>query len=135
MPTPLLDDAAKLAQAAELLRRSADAMHDRRSELLAAGQLTTKQFRANVVAETELRGEVSEIVLAALKKVVKGATGSQEDLEGAIDDANAKIKTIDDIKKTLAIFASLIGLATAIATMRPAPIVAALKGLQAAAGG
>ncbi len=135
MPTttnPFLDDAAKLAKAAELLRQSADAMHDRRQKLLATGAITAIEFRANVVTESELRTQVSEMVLAALAEVVIGGTDSQENLEDAIAAANAEIATLAEIRHGVAIFASLIGLAAAIAAMQPAPIATALVAVRGA---
>ena len=82
MASDLLSDAAKLVAAADLMRKAADAMHDRRTRALDAGELDVRQFRKNVVDEGALRSQVGEILLAARRKAVDGADGAQADLEG-----------------------------------------------------
>jgi len=126
----MLDNAKKLIQTADLLRQSADEMADRRAKDLADGTITDAQFRHNVVRENVLRNDVSEILLKAVKSAVAGIQGEQADLEEAIRSANQTIQRIDELKKALSVFASVIGLAEAIVLGKPGGILAAFKAVQ-----
>ncbi|MEO8936676.1 MAG: hypothetical protein ABI277_09860 [Burkholderiaceae bacterium] len=126
----MLDDADKMVRTANLLAASAGRMNDRRMTALADRSMDAIAFQANVVDELNLRAQVNAILLAAVDQVVCGAKGAQEDLETAIAQANDRLARIDDIGKALAVFASLLGLGIAVAALKPAPILTALKAVQ-----
>lgn len=126
----MLDDADKMVRTANLLAASAGRMNDRRMTALADRSMDALAFQANVVDELNLRVQVNAILLAAVDQVVSGAKGAQEDLETAIAQANDRLARIDDIGKALAVFTSLLGLGVAVASLKPAPILTALKAVQ-----
>jgi len=128
----MLDSAEKLIASARKLREAADEMDDRRFKAFQAGEMSEKEFRNNVVRGTFLRNQISEILLEATKSVVQGIQEDQAELEKAIAKATKTIQTIADIKKALIVFATIVGLAEAIAAGSPQGIVEGLLAVKAA---
>ena len=132
-PGPMLDSAEKLITTAQKLRETADEMDDRRWKAFQAGEISEKEFRNNVVRGTFLRNQLSEILLEATKSVIQGIQQDQSELETAMANAKKTIKTINDVKKALTVFATIIGLAEAIAIGSPQGIVAGMLAVKDAA--
>lgn len=130
MADPMLDSAKKMVDSAEALRAAADVMAQRRMEALLAKEIDEDEFRNNAARETFLRHQVSEILLRSMKQVIDGLGGEQAELEGAIKKAKQTIKKIAEIRKALRVFATLIGLAEAIALGKPQGILDAFKAVK-----
>ena len=130
MANDMLDNAEKLNDTAELLRRSADRMHDRRRDAFMAAEMTVEQFQDNAAAEALLREHITDIFVAAIGSAVVGAETSQQDLERAINKANKQINEIQDLRRALGVFAALITLAGSIASLQPVAILGSLKAVK-----
>lgn len=131
----MLDQPAELRRTAKMLSESADAMARVRKAAMAAEPppITPGEFRLGILNENAMRDAVTHILLTAVDAAIKGIQGDQADLEQAIDEANAKIAKLNDIKKAFSVFASLIGLAHAIVVAQPTGILDALTALKDAA--
>lgn len=132
MSDPMLDSAQKLVDCADALRALADKMADRRMQALVAGQIDSDEFRNNVQRESFLRHQVNAILLKSISSVISGVAEEQADLIAAIRKAQLTIKKIEEIQKALTVFASVIGLAEAIALGKPQGILVAFKAVKAA---
>jgi hypothetical protein len=73
-----------------------------------------------------------DLITYAVGKILDDTQASLNDIRKATADANNTIKTINDIKKVIAIGAALVTLAGAIYTENPSGIVSALKGVVSA---
>jgi autotransporter adhesin len=66
----------------------------------------------------------------AIDSTIKDVQGDQAQLEKAIKDAGEKIRKIENFKKAISIFATLIGLAEAIVLRDPSAILTAFTKLK-----
>ncbi|OUM02000.1 hypothetical protein [Variovorax sp. JS1663] len=130
----MLDESAKLQAAAQMLSASADEMAAARRAAMDASPptITSGEFSLSILRENLMRDAVTSILLKAISKSIEGVKGAQSELEAAIEEANAKIAKVQQIRKALGVFASLIGLAEAIVVAQPAGILSALKGVKEA---
>jgi len=133
--TAALDTADKLISVAKALRDTANSMDARRWQEFSTGKMTEEEFRSSVARGSFLRRQIDEILVKAMKTVIDGVQEDQTALEDAIQKAKKAIKSIADIKKALTVFATVVGLAEAIAVGSPQGIVEGLLGVKSAVSG
>ena len=131
----ILNTAAKVQAVADDFTIIADEMKTKRRKTFDDGKITADEVMQNVSEETMLRELATKLYVMSNDYVVKGAQGSQLELNKAIAEAKAKIAKIAQFKKAVNIFVSVIGLAGSILSGQPLAIVGAISGVKQAVKG
>ena len=123
---------AELRKTAKLLDAAADAMADARREARDRRPpgITLGESEHSILKENAMRDAVNKILLMAIDSTIKDVQGDQAQLEKAIEDAGEKIRKIENFKKAISSFATLIGLAEAIVLRDPGAILSAFTKLK-----
>jgi hypothetical protein len=126
---------AELRKTAKLLSDAADRMAEARRAAMRLHPpgITLGESEHSILKENAMRDAVTKILLMAVDSTIQDVQGDQAQLEKAIKDAGEKIGKIENFKKAIAIFTTLIGLAEAIVLRDPSAILTAFTNVKAAA--
>lgn len=105
----------KAFRIANLLDDAADAIRKRSKRAYRAGEISLEEYIEARAKELELRAEVSVVVVTNLSEALNEASEAEKNIEQAILDAKARIKTVRSVKSGLEIVSALVSLAAAIA--------------------
>jgi hypothetical protein len=133
MPTDsMFGKSAELRKTARLLSDAADAMAETRRTAMHRNPpgITLGESEHSILKENAMRDAVNKILLMAIESTIKDVQGDQTQLENAIKDAGEKIRKVENFKKAISVFATLIGLAEAIVLRDPSAILAAFTKLK-----
>jgi hypothetical protein len=131
-----LATAAEVEQLADKLSACADALHERVMREVrsyngkAVPAKVQDALRALLDDEQVLRERAGGLYADAARCIVGTLGQSQKHLVALTTDAAEKIRKITRIGDSMGLVARLLGLAAAVATGQPAPIVLALEGIK-----
>lgn len=116
-----------IEQVAEVLRKTADAIHERLMKAIDDGEIEQRDAQLIFNDEVLLRQQSNSLYIDAINCVVADLAPSQATLTGIINAAKKAIKTVQNITALIDLVADLLLLAAAIYAAKPAPIIGALK--------
>ena len=117
----------EIEQVAEVLRKAADAIHERLMKAIVDDEIDQRAAQLIFNDEVLLRQQCNGLYIDAINCVVADLQQSQAAVTGTINAARKTIKTLHNITVFIDLVADLLLLAAAIYAAKPAPIIGALK--------
>jgi hypothetical protein len=117
----------EIEQVAEVLRKAADAIHERLMNAIINEEIEQREAQLIFNDEVLLRQQCNSLYIDAINCVVADLSQSQAAVTATINAAKKTIRTVQNITVFIDLVADLLLLAAAIYAAKPAPIVGALK--------